>query len=331
MRVDVQTHFLPEQYLDTLDGLGRSVSVEQRADHLFVEHEHDSFPLYPGFTDLETRIAWMDDQDIDVGLVSVSKPSPNEGPFTVEESVQLARALNDGYAAARDAYPDRLSGLASLPFRDPEAAVVEVDRVADELELAGIGLHTTVRGKPLSHPDFAPVFERIDHHGLNAFVHPRYNCLSESMREEEWMLKPMLVFPTETTLQVSRLVFDGFFDRYEFDVVLAHLGGAIPYLVGRLQTAKRIATERFDDDAHVPERPVVEYVREFYYDAIAHHPPALRAAIETVGADRLLYATDYPFEAEDAAGTVEDLRELDLTDAAFDAIMGETAAELFDF
>jgi aminocarboxymuconate-semialdehyde decarboxylase len=332
MRVDIQTHFLPEEYLDTLRDLGRSVTVEQRDDHLFIEHEHDSFPLYPGFTDLETRIEWMDAHDIDVGLVSVSKPSPNEGPFSVEESVELAKALNDGYAAARDAYPDRISGLASLPLRDPEAALAEVDRVANDLELAGVGLHTTVGGKQLSHPDFEPVFDRMDELGLNAFIHPRYNRLTEDLSEAEWMLKPMVIFPTETTLQVSRLIFSGFFDRHDFDVVLAHLGGAIPYLVGRLKTARRIGQERFEEGhSNIPERPIEEYVEEFYYDAIAHHPPALRAAIDTVGADRLLFATDYPFEAEDAAGTVEDLQELELTDEEYDAIMGETAADLFDF
>lgn len=332
MRVDVQTHFLPEQYLDTLSELDRSVTVEQHDDHLFIEHEHDSFPLYPGFTDLETRIEWMDEHDVDVGLVSVSKPSPNEGPFSVEESVELARALNDGYAVARDAYPDRISGLASIPLRDPDAALAEVDRVANDLELAGVGLHTSVRGKPLSHPDFQPIFDRMDDLELNAFVHPRYNCLSEDLSEEEWMLKPMLIFPTETTLQVARLIFDGFFDRHDFDVVLAHLGGAIPYLVGRIKTAQRIGQERFEEGhSNLPDRPVEEYVREFYYDAIAHHPPALRAAIETVGADHLLFATDYPFEAEDTDGTVKDLRELDLADEEYDGIMGETAAELFDF
>jgi aminocarboxymuconate-semialdehyde decarboxylase len=332
MRVDVQTHFLPGTYLDVLRDLDRTVTVQQREDHLFISHEHDSFPLYPGFTDLETRIEWMDDHDIDVGLVSVSKPSPNEGPFTVEESVRLTRALNDGYAQARDAYPDRISGLASLPLRNPEAAIEEVDRVAEDLELAGVGLHTSVRGKPLSHTDFEPVFDRIDEHGLNAFVHPRYNCLSDDLSESEWMLKPMLVYPVETTLQMSRLVFDGFFDRHDFDVVLAHLGGTIPYLVGRLRTARRIGSERFEEThASLPDRPIEEYLREFYYDAISHHPPALRAAIETVGADRLLFATDYPFEAENVEGTIEDLESLGLTGDEYDRIMGETAAELFEF
>lgn len=332
MQVDVQTHFLPEAYLETLRDLGRSVTVEERDDHLYIEHEHDSFPLYPGFTDPGTRIEWMDEHGIDVGLLSVSKPSPNEGPFTVEESVRLARALNDGYAATRDAHPDRLSGLACLPFRDPEAAVAEVERVANDLELAGIGLHTTVRGTPLSHPEFEPVFRRMDELGLNAFVHPRYNCLSEELGAEEWMLKPMLIFPTETTLQVGRLLFDGFFDRFDFDVVLAHLGGAIPFLLGRLETARRIGQERFEPGhAALPDRPVREYVEEFYYDAIAHHPAALRLAIDLVGADHLLFATDYPFEAEDAAGTIEDLEALDLAEEEYRAIMGETAAELFDF
>lgn len=330
MRIDVQTHFLPERYLDALSERATSVTVETRDGQPFISHEHDSFPLYPGFVDLETRIEWMDAHGIDVGLVSVSKPSPNEGPFTVAESVDLSRALNDGYAEAHDAYPDRLNGLACLPMRDPDAAVDEVDRIVD-LGLAGIGLHTSVRGKPLSHPDFAPVFERIDSHGLSAFVHPTYNALSEQLTPAEWMLNPMIMFPTETTFQFSRLVFDGFLDRYDFDMVVAHLGGALPYLKGRLEVGVEIGKQRFDEsETNLPDRPIDSYLQELYYDAICHNPAALRCAIDVVGADRLLFATDYPFEAEDAEGTVRDLEEAGVTDAEYDAIMGGTAARLFD-
>jgi aminocarboxymuconate-semialdehyde decarboxylase len=330
--VDVQTHFLPEQYLEALGAKSRSVSVTDRDGMPYISHEHDSFPLYPGFTDLETRIEWMDEHDIDVGLLSVSKPSPNEGPFTVEESVELAHALNDGYAEASDAYPDRLGGLACLPMRDPEAAIDEVDRVVDELGLAGIALKTTVRGTPLSDPAFEPVFERIETRGLSVFVHPRYNELTDSMGPEEWMLKPMIIFPTETTVQFSRLIFDGFFDRFsEIPFVVAHLGGALPYLAGRLETAYDIAQERVAGDAdELPDHRPTHYLEHLYYDAIAHHTPALRCAIETVGADRLLFASDYPFEAEDADGTMRDLDELDLTDQERAGILGGTAAALFD-
>ncbi|MDS0294910.1 amidohydrolase family protein [Halogeometricum luteum] len=332
--VDVQTHFLPEAYLEALGAKARSVRVTERDGMPYISHEHDSFPLYPGFTDLDTRIEWMDEHDVDVGLLSVSKPSPNEGPFTVQESVELARALNDGYAAARDAHPGRINGLACLPMRDPEAAVAEVDRVADELDLAGIALKTTVRGTPLSDPSFVPVFERIRHRGLSVFVHPRYNALTESMGEDEWMLKPMVIFPTETTVQISRLVFDGFFDRFpEIPFVVAHLGGALPYLAGRLETAYDIAKERVAGDADaddLPEHRPTHYLETLYYDAIAHHVPALRCAVDTVGADRLLFASDYPFEAEDAAGTFEDLEALGLTDSEREAVLGGTAAKLFD-
>lgn len=332
--VDVQTHFLPDQYLEALGSKSRSVTVTERDGTPYISHEHDSFPLYPGFTDLETRIEWMDDHGIDVGLVSVSKPSPNEGPFTVEESVDLARALNDGYAAASDAHPDRIGGLACLPMRDPAAAVEEVDRAVDDLGLAGVALKTTVRGTPLSDPAFEPVFERIAERDLSAFVHPRYNELTESMSPEEWMLKPMVIFPTETTVQFSRLIFDGFFDRFSgIPFVVAHLGGALPSLAGRLETAYDIAQERVAGAADADELPAhrpTQYLEGLYYDAIAHHPPALRCAIETVGADRLLFASDYPFEAEDADGTLRDLDNLDLTDAERAGILGVTARELFD-
>lgn len=332
--IDVQTHYLPEQYLAALEAKAQSVTITERDDMQYISHEHDSFPIYAGFTDRDTRIEWMDDHGIDVGLVSVSKPSPNEGPFTVSESIDLCRALNDGYAAARDARPDRINGLACLPMRDPAEAVAEVDRVADELDLAGIALKTSVRGTPLSDEAFEPVFERIQERGFSVFVHPRYNQLSKTMNKEEWMLKPMLLFPTETTIQIGRLIFAGFFDRFpEIPFVIAHLGGSLPYLTGRLETAYDIAQERVGSDSSadgLPEHRPSYYLENLYYDAIAHHVASLRCAIETVDSDQLLFASDYPFEAEDAAGTLRDLGDLDLTDAELESILGSRAAELFN-
>jgi len=332
MRIDVQTHCLPQSYLDALDDYARGVSVTERNGRPFVSHEHDSFPLLEGFTDLDVRLDWMDAHGVDVGLLSVSKPSPNEGPFTIEESVTLTRALNDGYSAIHAEYPDRLYGLGHLPMRDPEAAVAEVDRIADDPGLAGVALKTTVRSTPLSTPEFAPVFDRIQDRDLGVVVHPRYTRLADVLTEEEWMLKPMIIFPTETTLAFSRLIFDGFFDRYaDVDFVVAHLGGALPYLLGRLERAYVIAAQRFEGGADaLPDHRPAHYLERLYYDCIAHHVPALEAAVDTVGADRLVFASDYPFEAEDADGTLHDLDQLDLTDTERAAIEGGTAAEIFD-
>lgn len=327
MRIDVHTHFLPEEYRSRLRTSDGPVRIEDRDGEPFVVHTTGSYPLTPGFRDVDARLKWMAENDVDTTLLSNSTPNPNEGPFSVEESNELVRAINDGYARLEAEYPEKFGGLGLLPLRDPDAAIEEIDRIANDLELAGVTLPTAIRGEKLSKPELEPVFDALDDSGLTAFVHPARNALSKELSGEEWMFTPLAVFPADTTFQIGRLIFDGFFDRHDFDVVLSHFGGALPYLVGRLERGR----DQFrSGEGDSPEKEVVEYIQEFYYDTILFHPPAMRGALETVGADQLLFGTDYPFGMEDIDHTLEDVDALGLSDAEHEAVTSGNAQELFD-
>ena len=325
MRVDMHTHFLPEPYRNLLREWDKSVRIEDRDGSPFVVHTTGSFPLFPGFRDLDARLKWMDEHDFDVTVASVSTPTPYEGPFTVDESTELARAVNDGYADMEEETGGRVVGLGSLPLRDPEASLEELDRI-QELGLAGVALPSTVRGEKLSDPELEPVFDALDDSGLTAFMHPCRNSLSQELGDDEWFFNPLGVFPAETGIQIGRLIFDGFFDRHDFDLVLSHLGGVLPYLVGRFERGRDQFRSGPDDS---PEREVLDYVREFYYDTISFHVPAIEMTIETVGADHVVFGSDYPFGMEKVGETLENVEELDLEDDAYADVMGETSAELF--
>lgn len=327
MRVDSHTHYLPEPFRQLLRDSETVVSIADRDGSPFVTHRTGSFPLFPGFRDVDTRIEWMNEHDIDTTLMSVSTPNPNEEPWSVEESNELVRAINDGYADAQEAYPGRVAGLGSLPLQDPDACLTELDRIAGDLDLAGVALPTRIRDKKLSTPELEPVFARIEELDLPVFIHPTRNALSHELDEDEWFFTPVGVFPTETTIQISRLIFDGFFDRHDLTVVLSHMGGALPYLVGRMERGR----DQFRSDPDVsPERPIIEYLKEFYYDTISFHVPAFDAAIDTVGADRLLFGTDYPFGMENAPETLQNIEDLELDRDEYDAVMGGTAQTVFD-
>lgn len=326
MRIDVHTHYLPEPFRQRLREWDEAVRIEDRDGQPFVVHTTGSFPLFPGFRDSEARVTWMDENNVDYTLASVSTPNPNEGPFSVEQSTELVKAINDGYAAVQEEYPDRFGGLGPLPLRDPDAALEEVDRIVD-LGLKGIMIPTTVRGTKLSAPELEPVFDRVDEVDLPVFLHPGRNALSHELNDDEWMFNPLTVFPTETTHQLGRLIFDGFFDRHDFDLVVSHMGGALPYLVGRLERGR----DQFRSDSdQTPARPIREYIQEFYYDTISFHPPAIEAAIDTVGLDQILFGTDYPFGMENIDDTVESIDALELSTNERDAVMHENIAELFN-
>lgn len=335
MRIDVHNHLLPDPYVDRLLEWETPVGLEADDDGLYMVHQRSGtasvaagnrIPVNEGFTDIEARIEWMAEHDVDRTLVSVSTPNPLDGTFTTAQSTELIRAINDGYADLQSRYPDRVAGLGMLPLRDPESAVAEVDRIADDLDLCGIALPTSVDGEKLSSPALAPVFERVDQRGLTAFLHPHGNALSDELGNDESFLNPLAVFPVETTFQLIRLIYDGFFDRHEFDAVLSHMGGALLHLAGRFDRGR----SEIDDPAAGPDQPIVEYVERFYYDCISFHRPALRAAIDTVGVDQFVFGTDFPFDEEDTRTIVADLEAVVPEESDRERIMSSTAADLFD-
>jgi len=106
--------------------------------------EGNRIPLNEGFTDVEPRVKWMEANDIDRTLVSVSSPNPLANAFTPSQSTELITEINDGFAADRDRHPDVIAGLGMLPLREPNAAEAEVDRIAEDLDLSGIALPTSL-------------------------------------------------------------------------------------------------------------------------------------------------------------------------------------------
>lgn len=335
MRIDVHNHFLPEPYVDLLLELDTPVGLESDGDQLYMVHERSGtasvaagnrIPLQEGFTEIDERAAWMADHDVDRTLVSVSTPNPLADAFMTDQSTRLVRRINDGFADAQSRHPDHIAGLGMLPLRDPEAARAEVDRIADDLDLCGIALPTSLPDGKLSAPNLEPVFTAIDDRDLTAFIHPHGNILSETLESNESFLNPLVVFPVETTLQIARLIYDGFFDDHDFDVVLSHMGGTLLHLAGRLDRGRREIT---DPDAR-PDRPILDYLKEFYYDTISFHRPALQAAIDTVGTDHFVFGTDYPFDEEDIDTAIADIEAVVPSAADRDQIMTSTAQELFD-
>ncbi|MFC6724160.1 hypothetical protein ACFQE1_07185, partial [Halobium palmae] len=132
MRIDVHNHLLPEPYVDLLLEWDTPVGLEADGDDLYMVHRRSGtasvasgnrIPVNEGFVDIDARIEWMDEHDVERTLVSVSTPNPLDGTFSTDQSTRLVRAINDGYADLGSRYPDRVAGLGMLPLRDPEAAV----------------------------------------------------------------------------------------------------------------------------------------------------------------------------------------------------------------
>ena len=322
--IDIHAHFFPETYLKLIENEGEPFGVTLRRDHregpTIVAGVATFGPLRPAFYDPEVRLKSMDKQKVRMHALSLTAPMayPAEGSL----GLRLAQAWNDSAAEMARAYPDRFVVLATLPMQDSEAALTELDRAVTRLGCRGVYLGTNIRGKELTDPSFLPVFERIHVLELPIFLHP-LNVIG-AQRLAHYHLHNLLGNPFDTAVAAANLIFSGLLDRLpRLNVCLPHAGGALPYLIGRLNRGWKVRQE-----CRQLQKPPSSYLRRFTYDTISHAPESLNYLIKLVGADRVMIGSDYCFDMgyERPIDVVTRLKGLSLADRA--KILGSNAARL---
>jgi aminocarboxymuconate-semialdehyde decarboxylase len=232
------------------------------------------FGVQPPMTDAALRVEEMDRVGVDVQVLSLSVPNVY---FAAEErEPEIARRTNDAYAELIARYPRRFKALASIPMDVPDEASKELARSLDELKLQGVLLLSHIRGKPLTDPRFRPFFQEADRRSLFVLIHP---MLPVGMAEQlkDYVLGPLVGFPFDSTLAVARMCFDGLFrDFPNVRFLVPHLGGAIPYLLPRLDQGYR----DFPANRAKIDQPPSFYLKKLYYTPSPPElPPLLSSAI----------------------------------------------------
>jgi aminocarboxymuconate-semialdehyde decarboxylase len=207
-------------------------------------------------------------------------------------AADAARVVNDGIAAMVAQVPDRFAGVASLPLQDPRAAGGELRRAICQLGLKGAQVGPHAEGMPLDDDRLRPVLQTAVDLGVPLIVHPYYVGSTPSL--DDFYLTNLQGNPWQTAVCASRLILSGALDALPtLDVALVHGGGHLPYQIGRLDHGYRVRPEA--------QRPVLapsSYLRRFHYDTLLYRPEATRWLIDQVGADRVLYGTDMPFDMD---------------------------------
>jgi aminocarboxymuconate-semialdehyde decarboxylase len=319
--IDVHTHMFTRRWLELLRAHGDPYGVVVRPDgreEIFRGATPVVFPQ-PGHFDYDLRIAAMDAAGIDVSIVSLTCPNVYWGGGSV--STEAARDSNSSMAEAQRIHRDRIRWFASLPWEYPARAVEELGRSCDE---GAVGVIANIAGRSLTEPAFAPIWAEIDRRGLPVLVHPGEPPGTDLMDMGSYDLSWLVGFMFDTTLAISRMIFDGFLDRHpNLKLIAAHGGGALPYLVGRMEKGNAV---------ELPERrrmtaTPTEYLRRIWYDCITYDPGALRFLISVVGADRVLFGTDWPHQVHDVVGSLANTAALPGDQR--DAIWGVNALRLF--
>jgi aminocarboxymuconate-semialdehyde decarboxylase len=321
--VDVHTHMFTRHWLELLRSSGSPYGVVVRPDgreEIYRGPTPVVFPQ-PGHFDYDLRIEQMDRVGIDVSIVSLTCPNVYWGGDEV--STAAARESNDSMAEAERGYPGRIKWFTSLPWQYPERAIEELRRSVD-LGAAGVMVLANVAGRSLTEDAFTPIWAEIDRRALPVLVHPAEPPGADVMDMGRYDLSWSVGFIFDTTLAVTRMVFDGFLDHHpNLQLIVAHGGAALPYLIGRFEKGDEVElASRRRMIAHP-----IDYLRRMYYDCITYDLGALRYLISVVGADRVMFGTDWPHQVHDTTGSLANTGALPPDQR--DKIRGTTAIGLF--
>ena len=320
MRYDLHTHYYPPSYFELIrqtpgefsfgtDPTGRTIIRYKGARF---------FGVTAPMTDPAQRIADMDRVGIDVEVLSVSTPNV----FFAEGAgqVEVARIVNDAYAELMAKHPTRFKGFASIPMDDPDAALRELERALDELRMNGVIVLSNINGRALTDPRYRPFFVECDRRRVCVFIHPMIPASAEPF--SEYVLGPIIGFPFDTTLAVARLCYAGVFRELpNIRWILGHLGGAVPYLMERMDNGWRDFAEC---RVNIDELPSV-YLKRLYYDTVSFSTAALMLTRELVGTDHMVMGSDYPHLLGSIDRAVSSIESLDVPSADKDRIFSGTA------
>jgi predicted TIM-barrel fold metal-dependent hydrolase len=263
----------------------------------------------------------MDRAEVQMQVLSACPQMPYAEE--TEKAVKAAKFVNDQYAGLVGRYRDRFAAFAALPMPHVEESVGELRRALDELGMAGIGMNTSVAGRALVEPDFEPVFAELNSRSAVLYLHPAGNGACSPLIGN-YHLTWMIGAPIEDTISIMQLITHGIPTRYpDIKIINSHLGGALPMLLQR-------ADDQYRWEApETPELPS-RAARRMWYDTVGHgHVPALRCAIDSCGADRLLLGTDFPYENGDIfLRAVDYINDPEIDPGAARAILDQNASAL---
>ena len=297
-KIDIYNHVLPPPYLDLVKANSKDAGMVKRMSSIRV------------LWDMEARVAMLREQFPDVvQVLTLGQPSP-EMLGAPDRSPEYARLANDEMAAICRRWPDFFPAfVAALPMNNVAAALQEMDRAIEELGARGVQVVNQVNGRPLDDPEFFPVFERVTRkHDLPVWMHPFRPATVADYKGEErsrYEIWQVLGWPFETSVAMARMVFSGLLEKLpDLRLITHHCGGMIPYFAGRAETLWAQLGSRSADasEADVLKRlskPPIEYFRMFYGDTVlGGSTAALRCGLEFFGADRVVFASDCPFDPE---------------------------------
>jgi aminocarboxymuconate-semialdehyde decarboxylase len=293
--IDIHAHITPQCFWQATEGKGNWHTLRREQDargrqYAVVGGRRQQLPPKARWTP-EERLADMDSLGVDVHVLSPYSGFYNYGLDTAV-AVATSQDSNDEISQMTKTWPDRFAGLASLPMQDVKAAIAELERVMVHLGFKGAMINDHVNRRTLDEPEFLPFWKAAEQLGALILFHQGGETIVSS-RTQRYHLPNTIGNLADRTVTFASLVFGGVMDACpDLKICLAHGGGYTCYGIGRMDRGWQVRSE-----ARVQiGQPPSAYLRRFYYDCIVYTESALRYLIDTVGVDRVVFGTDWPYD-----------------------------------
>jgi predicted TIM-barrel fold metal-dependent hydrolase len=289
--IDVHTHYLAEALVSAMEGREALPRISGSGESRVIEYgEGNVHVLMPAMVDLERQQREMEDADVQRAILTVNLPGVDW--FDAADGAAIARDVNDELVQLSRDQPDRFLALAVLPMQAPAEAAAELERSVGN-GLRGAMIYSNIAGEavdPVALADLLDVAVALD---VPITIHPTYPLSASTL--DAYALIPTVGFLVDTTAAALRLILGGAYEgRDELKLVLCHAGSLLPQLVGRIDyEAERHGAHGLGalSGSALPS----ERIELLYTDAVCASGHALRNTLDLLGAERVMFGSDYPF------------------------------------
>jgi len=285
--IDCQSHLFSEEFLSRLEKRKASPYVVREGRDRYVIVGEWRRRILPQHTDVAAKLADMDRAGISLAALSINDPGPE---LFGKDSGAMAVLLNDFIAEVVRRHPRRFFGLATLPFHTPEAMLKEFGRATTKLGMKGILLYSNLNGRFPDEAPFRPLFAEAERRDVPLVLHPAYPTTYQATKGYEMAAGLGLMF--DTTIALCRLILSGTLERHpNLKLVCPHVGGALPYLIGRIDHQTVVLKRGAENIRRAPS----DYLKRVWLDTVTPMGLGIKYAWEFAGADKLLFASDHPW------------------------------------